>query len=50
LFFGWQGFLTATSPKKGGANMAKIIFCKYVVRKGKRIYPKKAKVLRFPVK
>jgi hypothetical protein len=28
-------------------NLCKLVFCKYIVRNGKRIYPKKAKVFCF---
>ena len=51
---------TLTSNNEGGENMLeysrkndieyKLIFCKYIVRKGRRIYPKKAKCFRFWMK
>jgi len=39
----------AQATKKSHADTEEYIFCKYVVRNGKVIYPKKAKVFRIPL-
>lgn len=35
---------------KPAAYPEQVIYCKYIVRKGKRIYPKRAKAFRFILK
>ena len=39
----------AKSKKDDGKKTRKVVYCRYIVRNGVRVYPKRAKVFRFVV-
>ncbi len=41
--------MTTTKKASAACNGAGYVFCKYIVKNGKTIYPKNGKVFRFPI-